>query len=73
MKIGYARVSTVDQNLGLQLDALKAAGCERVFEEKKSGKAGTIRPAFENAIDFFGLQTPWLFGNLTGSEDRWLR
>lgn len=52
MLIGYARVSTVDQNLDLQLDALKAAGCERVFEEKRSGKAGTNRPELGKALDF---------------------
>lgn len=46
MKIGYARVSTQDQQPGLQLDALNKAGCEQVFEERVSG-AAKERPEWE--------------------------
>ena len=37
MKIGYARVSTQDQNLDRQLDNLRSAGCDRIFNEKMTG------------------------------------
>jgi DNA invertase Pin-like site-specific DNA recombinase len=49
--IGYARVSTSDQNVGLQLDALTKAGCRRVFEETVSGAAKT-RPKLRETLDF---------------------
>lgn len=49
MKIGYARVSTLHQDLTLQLDALKAAGCEVIYEETGSG-AKYDRPELANAL-----------------------
>src|SRR5450755_434365 len=49
MDIGYARVSSDDQNLSLQLDALKKAGCEEVFTDKVSGSRSS-RPGLDQAL-----------------------
>lgn len=51
MKVGYARVSTVDQDPGFQIDALMRDGCERVFHEKMSG-AKADRPELIAALDY---------------------
>jgi DNA invertase Pin-like site-specific DNA recombinase len=48
--IGYARVSTDDQNLALQRDALAAAGCEKIYEDKTSG-AKAERPGLALALE----------------------
>ena len=51
MLVGYARVSMQDQNPALQLDALTAAGCEKVFTEKASG-AQRDRPDLAAALSY---------------------
>lgn len=49
MKIGYARVSSKEQNLARQLEALKAAGCEKIYTDKISGK-NFDRPEYQKMI-----------------------
>jgi DNA invertase Pin-like site-specific DNA recombinase len=49
MRIGYARVSTDDQTLDLQRDAMKRAKCRQVYEEHASGK-NTVRPQLESCL-----------------------
>ena len=50
MNIGYARVSTQDQNLDFQKQALKQAGCKKTFEDQLSGSRGD-RPGLARALD----------------------
>ena len=50
MIIGYARVSTSEQDTTLQIDALTAAGCERIYQEYKSGKSKD-RPELIRCLD----------------------
>lgn len=49
MRIGYARVSTGEQNLDLQVDALRQAGCERIFTDEVSG-AKAEKPGLGEAL-----------------------
>ncbi len=51
MKIGYARISTNEQNLSLQMDALEKAGCGKLFHDQISG-AKTKRPDLDEALAY---------------------
>ena len=50
MKIGYARISTRTQHLDLQIDALKKAGCEKIYKDIISG-ALSNRPALDQVLN----------------------
>lgn len=54
MRIGYARVSTHDQNIDLQLTALKAAGCDRIFTDQGLSGASRIRPGLIQSLEQAG-------------------
>jgi DNA invertase Pin-like site-specific DNA recombinase len=57
--IGYARVSTEDQHLDLQINALKLAGCSAIFEDQGVSATAKRRPGFEHALS--SLQTGDVF------------
>lgn len=52
MKVGYSRVSTIDQNLDRQIENLETSGVERIFTEKQSGKTIENRPVFQEVLNF---------------------
>lgn len=83
MNIGYARVSTEEQNLDLQRQALEAAGCEKIFEDHGVSGAATERPGLAAALaasgngdmlvvwklDRLGRSLPHLIDVITGLRD----
>lgn len=69
MLIGYARVSSTSQDLSVQLEALSAAGCEKLFSEKRSGRDAETRAALNEAIEFARTGDTILVTRL----DRWAR
>ena len=69
MKIGYARISTNDQSLDLQEDALKAAGCEKFFTDRQSGSS-LERSGLIDAIEYAregDILVVWRFDRLARS------
>jgi DNA invertase Pin-like site-specific DNA recombinase len=53
-RIGYARVSTIDQDLQIQIAALRGAGCDPIRAEKKSGASAKGRTELQTILDFIG-------------------
>lgn len=51
MKIDYARVSTQDQTLDVQIKQLRAIGCEKIYQEQVSGKSGSVANLVRGVTD----------------------
>ena len=69
MYIGYARVSTQDQHLDLQQDALQQAGCTKIIVDRVSGTVPE-RPGLAQLKEICGRTTPWWSGGSIGSGAR---
>ena len=70
--IGYARVSSSDQDFDGQIERLKATGCDRVFSEKVSGKSQNGRHALQKALGRFISPLHTRFIGLAGyDQDGW--
>ena len=69
MNVGYARVSTFDQHLDLQKDALTRAGCEKIFTDTMSG-AKAERPGLVQALTFMRSGDVLVVWKLTGLVGR---
>ena len=63
MKIGYARVSTVDQHLRMQEDVLTSTGCEEMYTDVVSG-VKSQRPGLDKALSYLRKEIPEWCGNL---------
>lgn len=84
MRVGYARVSTYDQNLSLQIKALEKAGCERIFQDTGISGSSFQRPALTRTLrtlsegdqliiwklDRLGRSLPHLISTVTSLEKR---
>ncbi len=65
--VGYARVSTSDQDVALQLDALRGAGVERIFKDVGSGSRSSTARSSMSAWTASERVTRWSYGSSTGS------
>jgi hypothetical protein len=70
MRIGYARVSTEDQTIDLQKDALKRSRCREIYEEHATGK-NTARPQLEACLKSLREGDTFVVGDWTGWAATW--